>query len=506
LFKRALIIVFLLFVVSGLRSSQAQGADWVATFYVEAQDTATYTAQLLTINANSIERITAVPPQLSTMSSVFRRQVLLSPDARYMVLIENADSVDNRPVRIADLAAGRCCFEVSPLPFTQAFFLGSFEPGGSRFALSYIGNFEEAPDEIPVGGMMVIDAATGFATQNVFMETDVNPVIGTTFSPWAVVGEWTGAGIRFLPNCFACEGVFEGEYFLWQPDSNQFFANSDVFFSIFGRRLAATGEVLYWEQDQRFPFDARAEFLPVPNVITYYADGQLDRENAPVVYFESDAIDIRSAYWVADGQAMLVASGRENRIWDVKFRDGTTRRILPANTSEVLGGTPDGWLALEEDAAGGKRIVHYRANNDVPTLITQFDPGFDVRLVISPELGASLASPPTAFASLSTPSPAALATAQTGTAITCPGFLPSRLVPGQLGRVTPGTANNLRSAPSTNAAVVSIIPGEAIFEVLSGPVCDELNRLAWWEVRYAGTIGWTAEGQAETYFTEPLAP
>lgn len=88
----------------------------------------------------------------------------------------------------------------------------------------------------------------------------------------------------------------------------------------------------------------------------------------------------------------------------------------------------------------------------------------------------------------------------------CGNFqLPSRLQPGGRGRVTPGLPNALRSYPSkdrTISAVLGEIPAGGVFTVLSGPVCGD--GLAWWQVNFDGLIGWTAEGQASTYWLEPL--
>ncbi|MGQ9909944.1 MAG: SH3 domain-containing protein [Candidatus Flexifilum sp.] len=92
-----------------------------------------------------------------------------------------------------------------------------------------------------------------------------------------------------------------------------------------------------------------------------------------------------------------------------------------------------------------------------------------------------------------------------GQTITCPGFLPSRLIVGGTGRVTPGTPNRLRAQPAISAPPVGTIPGGGTFQVLAGPQCDPAG-IAWWQVNYNGTIGWTAEGQGSTYFVEPVAP
>ena len=83
---------------------------------------------------------------------------------------------------------------------------------------------------------------------------------------------------------------------------------------------------------------------------------------------------------------------------------------------------------------------------------------------------------------------------------TCPGFLPSRLVPGRWGRVTPGTPNRLRTVP--DGPTLALIPGGAAFNVVSGPVCGW--RTAWWLVNYNGIVGWTREGTSGIYWLEPL--
>ncbi|MCC6613323.1 MAG: hypothetical protein IT320_07575 [Anaerolineae bacterium] len=87
--------------------------------------------------------------------------------------------------------------------------------------------------------------------------------------------------------------------------------------------------------------------------------------------------------------------------------------------------------------------------------------------------------------------------------------LPTRLIVGGNGRVTPGLPNVLRSAPGTratgsNSDVIGWIPGTGVFSVLEGPVCGSDNRW-WWRVNYAGAVGWTAEGEGSSiYWVEPI--
>lgn len=82
-------------------------------------------------------------------------------------------------------------------------------------------------------------------------------------------------------------------------------------------------------------------------------------------------------------------------------------------------------------------------------------------------------------------------------------YMQTRLTPEIQARVAPGLPNNLRAEPSQSVAAIGEIPGEGIFTVRSGPVCDETG-LLWWEVDYDGMVGWTAEGRGGDYFLEPI--
>lgn len=87
----------------------------------------------------------------------------------------------------------------------------------------------------------------------------------------------------------------------------------------------------------------------------------------------------------------------------------------------------------------------------------------------------------------------------------CSNTLPGRMVVGRQGYVLPGLPNALRSQPysGSGSAVLDSISGNGIFTVIGGPSCDGLGRL-WWQVNYNGTIGWTAEGEGNSYWIGPL--
>lgn len=87
-------------------------------------------------------------------------------------------------------------------------------------------------------------------------------------------------------------------------------------------------------------------------------------------------------------------------------------------------------------------------------------------------------------------------------AITCPGFVVSRLVVGEDGRVI-ADAVRLRDQPASSGAQIASITTDLTFTVLEGPDCDP-SGIAWWRVAYRSVEGWLAEGLGTDYFVEPI--
>lgn len=77
-----------------------------------------------------------------------------------------------------------------------------------------------------------------------------------------------------------------------------------------------------------------------------------------------------------------------------------------------------------------------------------------------------------------------------------------RLEIGGRGRVTPGLPNRIRTLPSTSGEQIGEIPAGSVFDVLAGPECAE--GFLWWNIAFGGLVGWTAEGNADGYFAEPV--
>ena len=502
----------LLLLLASWLPAQAQ-ATWEAAFYVE-HSTAPYSADIRLFRSDGEVTVIPLPSNFSQGANTAPfRQVIISDDRRYVVLSEfQEEPFAARPLQILDLQTGGCCLEVSPIDNILAYEFAGFEPNGSRFAFSYVADDPDS-DTVPfVGGLMIVDAATGEVIVNNNIR-DVALANGLPdYTAWALMGDWTQDGILFADNCYACEGRFDGQYSLWQPDTGGYIANPGISFSAFGTRLDATGEFLLAVQNRAFPFDPTPGMLPIPNVIHYTPAGgnvnfslSQDDPNAPVVYFNIDAVSINRVHWVADGQAFVVAPNNA-AFWDVTYRDGQVERfgLDGFEDSQVLAGTPDGWLSQVTDANGSPVVVNHNIMNDTQTTIFSVEADATIMLIDAPQLGSSLPQNPSGFPIITAPSADALATMEAGMQTACTGLMPPRLVVGQQGRVTPGEPNRMRSNPSTSGQVVGQIPGAGVFNVINGPVCDRAGGFVWWQVDYNGQVGWTAEGQGGEYWTEPV--
>jgi hypothetical protein len=87
----------------------------------------------------------------------------------------------------------------------------------------------------------------------------------------------------------------------------------------------------------------------------------------------------------------------------------------------------------------------------------------------------------------------------------CEGALPTRLVEGKKAKVNeePPDANLLREGPSRFDEVIDRIKPGHWMMVLEGPVCGE--KANWWKVENldTGKVGWTMEGNLDTYYLSP---
>ena len=76
---------------------------------------------------------------------------------------------------------------------------------------------------------------------------------------------------------------------------------------------------------------------------------------------------------------------------------------------------------------------------------------------------------------------------------------------GEQGRVTytDGTPLRVRSRPSLSGAILDNMPEGSYFTVTGPATCND--GYAWWQVRSGnGVDGWSAEGDSEYYYMEPM--
>jgi|GEM_PF-3106562 len=86
----------------------------------------------------------------------------------------------------------------------------------------------------------------------------------------------------------------------------------------------------------------------------------------------------------------------------------------------------------------------------------------------------------------------------------CAGAPPSRLSIGMNARVTFTDGTPLRVRANPGEAIITSIAEGTEFTIIGGPLC--LDGYTWWQIELAdGTIGWSAEGDSEDYYIEPLA-
>jgi hypothetical protein len=197
----------------------------------------------------------------------------------------------------------------------------------------------------------------------------------------------------------------------------------------------------------------------------------------------------------AGEQARVLVGGVPNRLRDQPSVSGIQLALMPPGAIfDVLEGPecdPDGlawWRVSYRNTVGwtvegqaGEYFTEPLIDSETPTT-----------------------TPPTPSRTpFSTNTPRVTAPAATQAGVTCPGFMPSRLVVGGQGRVTPGEPNNVRDVPSAGGRLVGQIDGGESFDVLEGPECDPDGR-AWWRVQYGDIAGWTPEGQGNLYFVEPV--
>ncbi len=496
----ALVALLLLTLITGV--TVHAGGSFQAVLYAEQMTGTGMQGFLYVVSESAIEQIISVPASIYPAGNFDMVEVSVSPDLRYGAFsMINPDTYTAYPVLVADLTLQTCCqFLEMGLAELQANDLGSFDPSGRYLAYSRVGQ-TVGGEFMQVGELVMLDTQTGMFT------VTSAPDLLSGQGVWALMGTWEEDGIRLHPNCYACEGAIEGEWWIWNPLIGTIAMSSGESFSIFGATLPATGETVLFNEVMTFPYSSEPSMFGRPNVIQLFTGAiptfgnEAARDAAPVVFFDPANIDLtdgETVTWINDGSRFLV-SNPNSTTWTIVERGGATQQFeIPLGTT-VLTGTTNGWLAAQS-VGGGALILSYTLQSGVyiQQVISQVSGNFLV--ATEAPLGAGLSIPPAPFATVAPQG--ATQPPTSGTGFVCEGVqVAPRLALNSTGRVTPGAPNNLRSAPSRSGSLLGQIPGGGMFLVLSDPICAE--GFIWRQVNYNGTIGYTVEGTGSEYYVEP---
>ncbi len=80
----------------------------------------------------------------------------------------------------------------------------------------------------------------------------------------------------------------------------------------------------------------------------------------------------------------------------------------------------------------------------------------------------------------------------------CPNTLPTGLSVGASAVFEEGANRNLYAFPESDLLLE--VPADEYVIIQQGPLCGTRDGLRWWQVDYAGTLGWMAEGDANNYW------
>lgn len=202
-----------------------------------------------------------------------------------------------------------------------------------------------------------------------------------------------------------------------------------------------------------------------------------------------DSVDSDSPAWSRDGSLLAFAANGDSGEIDVMDADGSNTRLIAAVT--------DGFISSPAWSDDGDEIAYVLSDGPTTSIYIIGVDGKAARPLpgLTGEMNYPSWASPQQIAPIRIDEP-------DDSSFDCPGAAPPRLRVGENARVLPGTANNLRGNPSLSGGLTGRIPGGRKIAVLDGPRCSD--GYVWWQVNYNGSVGWTAEGEGNDYWIEPL--
>lgn len=359
-------------------------------------------------------------------------------------------------------------------------------------------------DSSPDGGNMAVSFLTGdfanpswriidfeLATGNVAAELSSDDSIITesgialpedgVFAPRVVLYD-AESNIHFQYVIWFTEGLNEYDAHAWNPQTDQFTTSP---YTIASAGISTNdGTMVYTFRDNDLPI------LP--------ENGPFQSQNTVVVGFPGSAEQVWAdgdryhfaAQWAADDSLILFRTSGEtpdSDLWHVLDSESDVKYdLLPEITG--VAGVPGGLWSIADSGT----IAFHNAGN--PTAGSPVWTGTNPMTIVwaEPSEGAFALTTVTVPGQVEGP-------------IYCPGAPPSTISVGIRARVTSSDEDplplRLRQTPG-GEFIVSIDEGTE-FSVIGGPQCAD--QYTWWNIRMAdGTTGWSAEGDANNYFMEPV--
>lgn len=469
-------------------------AQWYAWLYLGENDT------LVLVNpAGEQGRIQR--PKLPNENPILneRPQVALSRDGRFMVVAAELQTgveavglyslATATFVNVYQAAAGEeIHLGMRFGPVVKSPYL--FNPNSTQYAVAFYGSPTQT--QAPKGWKIIVfDVTTGNA---LYQLPNNSPLMASVAG---VLPATADTGGNFFPNIvyfgndevhaqlipFGTEGGPTYNTINWHPNANT--VGESVYSFSAQDILPTTGLML-------IPFeDVAAAVLPANGPFTSYnAIAQATAAGAQSLWTDATKFHFLPK-WAANGTLALFISQDESqaRNWNALTVATKANTVLPATITEAMG-VSNGFLSATVE---GQVSFHAATNPAAGTILWQ---PVDAQLV---ELGWSI-PPGSTFALTTITLPGTIAGGQ----VVCPNTPPTRMIVGGRGQVTSTDGQPLRVRATPNGAFLLEMPEQTQFTVTAGPDCTG-GRYTWYQVQLAdGTIGWSAEGDLESYFMEPI--
>lgn len=473
--------------------------------------------------------ITSIPHPNSGMTLIQPPRMAISPDGRYMVQREvtpAGEQVSFYNFETGELYAlyGLAAGETVQLGFTsrsREFGAHSniFNPSSTRVAVSIqgsgLGEWRVVVFDVALGTVVsqlsYLDFVASLGVADLssapLLQNAVNAVAGGTgyYVPNVVYYDTAGnIHLQLLP-----AGTEGGPYYAamqWNPNtaignvSPYIYSNLDV--------LTPNGNMVYATVNAFMP--VREPEGPYPSFNQLELGTVSGTTAVPTgLYGNTNAYLFSPQFASTDGGTIVFTPATPTDFSVFALYRNSTPPIyeeLSSDTIAVLG-VAGGAVALELLPSAQPNVVFAQPGGLRTTVYTPSNTLTDFGLVwVSPPGAApglsSVATSPRLSPTLGGAVPT-VAPVVTGP-VNCPGTLPSAVSVGSRARVTftDGTPLRLRQTPG--GVFIRDLAEGTPFTIIGGPSCQ--GGFTWWNVQLDnGTTGWSAEGDNDTYFMEPIS-